>query len=173
MAERKTQASRKSGATRKTAARKTSSTSRSRAASTRRGSSAGPEQNAQTASDNAEATDRAVNEIASEQAAAASAATGDGTRPAKLHPEVEKHLLGNADGEPLSSINSVPKAEGGMPADVIATIRSNLDSVRGEAALGQPGQEGHGVGTGTAGLQGTLDDDAREANEKEYAARFR
>lgn len=126
------------------------------------------EENARSASDNTIASD--VNERASETAAARAreAAAGEATKDVKLHPDVEKAIFAS-DGEPLHSINSIPKAEGGLPHDVIVGIRQNLDSVRGDSALGQPGQKGHGVGT--AELVGTMTDEEVEANEREYAKR--
>lgn len=149
-------ASRKSATTRsRSAARKTS-----------------PAQTRRSAGDN-EPGAAAVNEAANEQARAASASAGgtDVSAVKKLHPAVEAVLLGD-DTEPRTSINSVPKDEGGLHADDIATIRSRLDSLRGDSALGQPGQLGHGVGTASAGIAGTMTDEEREADDREYRRRF-
>lgn len=143
----------------KSAARKTSS-SRSRTSA---------RQTARTAGDN-EPGANLVNERASNEAAALAADHSDtGEKAAKLHPDVERLILGTDDGEPLSSVNSVPKAEGGLPADVLSNLRQDLETVRGQDALGQPGQVGHGVGTARVGEPMT--DEEIAANEKEYAAR--
>lgn len=157
------------------AASKKTATTRSRsAAKTSSARKTSVTQTARTAGDN-EPGAALVNERASEEArvraqeAAGGAAQAE--KPQKLHPDVEKIILGTDDGEPLSSVNSVPKAEGGMPHDDLVAIRTSLDQARGAGALGQPGQAGHGVGTGTAGLTGPMSDEQIAANEKEYAKR--
>lgn len=162
----------KTASTRKTSSRSTSSrkTSRSTARKTTSArKSDGVKQTAATAGDNVQPS--AVNQIASDAARNSASLAGGGVEVAKLHPDVEKVILGDPD-TPITSINSVPKAEGGMPADVVATIRSSLDTVRGAEALGQPGQKGHGVGTGTAGLAGTMTPEEAEADDREYRKRI-
>lgn len=167
----KTASTRRTGGTRKTRTARKSGQARSASAQRKTARAVGAataEENARTASDNTIASD--VNERASETAAARAreAAAGEARKGIKLHPDVEKAIFAN-DGEPLHSINSIPKAEGGLPHDVIVGIRQNLESVRGDSALGQPGQTGHGVGT--AELVGTMTEEEVAANEREYAKR--
>lgn len=88
-----------------------------------------------------------------------------------LDPAVQAAILG-VDGEPLTSVNSLPKDQGGLPADEIARLRSVQESVTGAGALGQPGQKGHGVGTASHTIQGPMTDAEIEANEKEYQRRI-
>jgi hypothetical protein len=87
----------------------------------------------------------------------------------QLHPAVEAAIMAD-DSEEWTSINNVPKAEGGLHADDLARIRSSLASVRGDQALGQPGQKGHGVGTAQVGSPMT--DEEIKADDAEYRKRF-
>lgn len=115
---------------------------------------------------NEKASQEAQTRAVEAQQAAAEAAT------AELPEAVAKQILQPDPDEPITSLNNLRKDEGGLPADVLAGIRSSVDSARGSAALGQPGQEGHGVGTGTVGLTAIMSEEEAAADHAEYQRRF-
>lgn len=143
--------------------------SKSKTAGTSRRKTSTAKQTSRTAGDN-EPGANLVNERANAEAAVKAQDEAGKAATEELDPKVAEAILN--PGEAATSLNSLPKSEGGLPADVIAGIRSTVASARGNAALGQPGQEGHGVGTGTAGLAGVMSDEERDANEEEYRKRF-
>jgi hypothetical protein len=76
-------------------------------------------------------------------------------------------------GDPLTSYNSLPKSEGGIPADDLARERqardaaANVDDPDRQRIMEEPG---HGEGAAAAG-QVEDSEEAREENEKEYEKR--